>query len=135
MSMVKVCGLLLSSWWLKYLSLSWSFLLKGLIKQIFQINNWKLQQTTHLITFVFLNRNERERGIGKQTQNMFWNPICTQTLNIKNFYMRRILLIWPLYYLCVFFGFVIFTIIIYRKIGAVGTGIFAVSMFFYYLLL
>ena len=51
------------------------------------MNNWKLQQTTHLITFVFLNRNERERGIGKQTQNMFWNPICTQTLNIKNFYL------------------------------------------------
>ena len=34
-----------------------------------------------------------------------------EQINIKNFYMRRILRIWPLYYLCVFFGFVIFPII------------------------
>ena len=29
-------------------------------------------------------------------------------INIKNFWMRRILRIWPLFYFCVFFGFVIF---------------------------
>ena len=65
MSMVKVFGLLLGSWWLKYLSIIWSFLFKRLIKQIFQMNNWKLQQTTHLLTFVFLNKDEREGGVGK----------------------------------------------------------------------
>ena len=29
-------------------------------------------------------------------------------IDVKNFWMRRILRIWPLYYFCVFFGFVIF---------------------------
>ncbi len=29
-------------------------------------------------------------------------------INIINFYLRRILRIWPLYFLCVFFGFVVF---------------------------
>jgi len=29
-------------------------------------------------------------------------------INIPNFYMRRILRIWPLYFCCVFFGFVVF---------------------------
>ena len=31
-----------------------------------------------------------------------------QKVNIPNFYVRRILRIWPLFYCCVFFGFVIF---------------------------
>lgn len=35
----------------------------------------------------------------------------TQKINVKNFYIRRILRIWPLYYFCVFFGFVIFPIL------------------------
>ncbi|MCW3102508.1 MAG: acyltransferase 3 [Bacteroidetes bacterium] len=30
------------------------------------------------------------------------------TIDVKSFWMRRILRIWPLYYFCVFFGFVIF---------------------------
>ncbi len=34
----------------------------------------------------------------------------TGRVNIKNFYVRRILRIWPLYFFCVFFGFVIFPI-------------------------
>lgn len=32
------------------------------------------------------------------------------TINIKNFYIRRVLRIWPLYFFCVFFGFVLFPI-------------------------
>lgn len=32
-------------------------------------------------------------------------------INAKHFYVRRILRIWPLYYCCVFFGFVIFPIL------------------------
>lgn len=32
-------------------------------------------------------------------------------INIPNFYLRRVLRIWPLYFFCVFFGFVIFPII------------------------
>jgi len=35
----------------------------------------------------------------------------TSRINIPAFYMRRILRIWPLYYLCVLFGFVLFPII------------------------
>lgn len=33
------------------------------------------------------------------------------TINIKKFYLRRILRIWPLFYFCVFFGFLIFPIL------------------------
>lgn len=29
-------------------------------------------------------------------------------INVKNFYIRRVLRIWPLYFFCVFFGFIIF---------------------------
>src|SRR6187402_557963 len=29
-------------------------------------------------------------------------------INIKNFYIRRVLRIWPLYFFCVFFGFILF---------------------------
>ncbi|MBO7480933.1 MAG: acyltransferase [Bacteroidales bacterium] len=32
-------------------------------------------------------------------------------INLKNFWMRRILRIWPMFYFCVFFGFVIFPFI------------------------
>src|SRR5215467_2966167 len=32
-------------------------------------------------------------------------------ISIRNFYIRRILRIWPLFYFCVFFGFVIFPIL------------------------
>ena len=35
----------------------------------------------------------------------------TTTINIRSFYIRRILRIWPLYYFCVFFGFVIFPVL------------------------
>lgn len=35
----------------------------------------------------------------------------TGTINIKNFYIRRILRIWPLFYFCVLFGFVLFPFI------------------------
>src|SRR5687768_15938724 len=33
------------------------------------------------------------------------------TIHVPNFYVRRILRIWPLFYLCVFIGFIIFPII------------------------
>ncbi len=32
----------------------------------------------------------------------------TGTIHVPNFYVRRILRIWPLYYLCIFLGFVVF---------------------------
>lgn len=32
-------------------------------------------------------------------------------INVKNFYLRRVLRIWPLFYFCVFFGFAIFPFI------------------------
>ncbi len=32
-------------------------------------------------------------------------------INLKNFWMRRILRIWPLFYFCVFFGFIVFPFI------------------------
>jgi peptidoglycan/LPS O-acetylase OafA/YrhL len=35
----------------------------------------------------------------------------TGKINVINFYIRRILRIWPLYYFCVFFGFVIFPLL------------------------
>lgn len=35
----------------------------------------------------------------------------SNTINIKNFWIRRILRIWPLYFFCVFFGFFIFPMI------------------------
>ncbi len=40
------------------------------------------------------------------------------TIHVPNFYIRRILRIWPLFYLCVFIGFIIFPII---KQAAGGT--------------
>ena len=40
------------------------------------------------------------------------------TIVLKNFYIRRVLRIWPLYYLCVFFGFVIFSYAKYKAIQA-----------------
>jgi peptidoglycan/LPS O-acetylase OafA/YrhL len=36
---------------------------------------------------------------------------ATQRVHIKKFYLRRVLRIWPLFYLCVFFGFIIFPIL------------------------
>ncbi len=39
----------------------------------------------------------------------------TQTINIKNFYLRRVLRIWPLYYLILFFSFFIFSHFIYPE--------------------
>ena len=38
------------------------------------------------------------------------------TIVLKNFYIRRVLRIWPLYYLCVFFGFVIFSYAKYKAV-------------------
>lgn len=38
------------------------------------------------------------------------------TISLKNFYVRRILRIWPLFYLCVFLGFVVFPAIKYRTV-------------------
>ena len=35
----------------------------------------------------------------------------TGTIHVPNFYVRRILRIWPLYYLCVFLGFVAFALV------------------------
>ena len=35
-------------------------------------------------------------------------------INLKNFYVRRVLRIWPLFYLCVFLGFIIFPIVKYK---------------------
>src|SRR5690606_24976945 len=32
-------------------------------------------------------------------------------ISLKNFYIRRILRIWPLFYLCVFIGFVVFPVV------------------------
>lgn len=39
----------------------------------------------------------------------------TGTIHVPNFYVRRILRIWPLYYFCVFLGFVVFAFI--KKMG------------------
>ena len=39
-------------------------------------------------------------------------------ISVGNFYIRRILRIWPLFYFCVFFGFVIFPIL-KRALGEV----------------
>jgi peptidoglycan/LPS O-acetylase OafA/YrhL len=47
-----------------------------------------------LITYLLLKENEFKGGF-----------------NLKNFYIRRILRIWPLFYFCVFFGFVIFPLL------------------------
>ncbi len=41
-----------------------------------------------------------------------------KTIDLKNFYTRRVLRIWPLFYLCVFFGFVFFPFIKYNTIPA-----------------
>ncbi len=38
------------------------------------------------------------------------------TISLSNFYMRRILRIWPLFYLCVFLGFVVFAYMKYRTV-------------------
>ena len=38
------------------------------------------------------------------------------TISLKNFYVRRILRIWPLFYLCVFLGFAVFPFFKYRTI-------------------
>ena len=42
----------------------------------------------------------------------------TGRIHVKSFYIRRALRIWPLYYFCVFFGFVIFPIL-KRKFGQI----------------
>ena len=42
------------------------------------------------------------------TYLLIQEKITNVNINIKNFYMRRVLRIWPLFYFCVFFGFVIF---------------------------
>ncbi|WP_315820634.1 hypothetical protein [Paraflavitalea speifideaquila] len=39
----------------------------------------------------------------------------TGTIHVGNFYIRRILRIWPLYFLCLFIGFVVFAIL--KKMG------------------
>ena len=38
------------------------------------------------------------------------------TISLGNFYLRRILRIWPLFYLCIFLGFVIFPLIKYKSV-------------------
>lgn len=50
-------------------------------------------------------------------------------INIKNFWIRRVLRIWPLYYFCVFFGFVLFPIIK----SAFGEIPFETASIWYYL--
>lgn len=40
----------------------------------------------------------------------------TNTVNLKNFYLRRILRIWPLFYLCLFLGFVLFPFLKYHTV-------------------
>ncbi len=52
-----------------------------------------------LITFLLLKE--------KEFQN---------TISLKKFYLRRILRIWPLFYLCVFLGFIVFPFLKYRMV-------------------
>ena len=51
------------------------------------------------------------------------------TISLKNFYLRRILRIWPLFYLCLFLGFVLFPFLKYRAVPSP----FEVSNFWSYL--
>lgn len=51
------------------------------------------------------------------------------TISLKNFYIRRILRIWPLFYLVVFLGFIVFPYLKFRAIT--GTG--EIADFRYYL--
>lgn len=55
----------------------------------------------------------------------------TGTIHIGNFYVRRILRIWPLFYLCVFIGFVVWP---YLKVF-IGDAVDETSNPWYYLLL
>jgi len=50
------------------------------------------------------------------------------TIHIVNFWIRRILRIWPLYFACVFYGFVIFP---YTKIIAGGTPAETANIWYY----
>ena len=45
------------------------------------------------------------------TYLLFWEIKETQTVSIRNFYIRRILRIWPLYFLIVLIGFIIMGVI------------------------
>ncbi len=51
------------------------------------------------------------------------------TISLKNFYIRRILRIWPLFYLCVVLGFVLFPLYRYHAL----TGIHEPSGLLYYI--
>ena len=52
-----------------------------------------------------------------------------QNISLKNFYVRRILRIWPLFYLCVFLGFAVFPLF---KYGTIPSP-FEVSSFWSYI--
>jgi peptidoglycan/LPS O-acetylase OafA/YrhL len=45
------------------------------------------------------------------THLLIQERLKSSSINVKNFWIRRILRIWPLYYFCVFFGFFIFPFI------------------------
>jgi peptidoglycan/LPS O-acetylase OafA/YrhL len=53
---------------------------------------------------------------------------ATKTINIKNFFIRRVLRIWPVYFALVIFGFFIFPILPYGKDTVHSLGYFSVFL-------
>ena len=51
------------------------------------------------------------------------------TISLKNFYLRRVLRIWPLFYLCLFLGFIVFPYLKYHTVPSP----FEISNFWSYL--
>lgn len=66
------------------------------------------------------------------TYLLFHERSINKSINIKNFYYRRILRIWPLYFACVFFGFVLFPLL---KASFAGVPQEAASLFHYLMFL
>lgn len=70
---------------------AYQFIKQGLFRSADQGVNFFFVLSGFLITYLLLKENE-----------------TTGRIDVKNFYIRRILRIWPLFYFCVFFGFVAF---------------------------
>jgi peptidoglycan/LPS O-acetylase OafA/YrhL len=70
---------------------AYRFIKEGLFHSAEQGVDFFFVLSGFLITYLLLKENE-----------------ITGAINVKNFYIRRILRIWPLFYFCVLFGFVAF---------------------------